>query len=150
MHDIPGKVIGVLLAFVMVVVATFAISVTTAEMLDRRSAFMVMCEFVDGVIDSRQITDSELRDFNAKIQSYGMTVDYTITREMRSVDPDPLNPGGYVRTYIPTDNNRVYNQGDHITLHVKSIGYSSSTALAHSLTNMFVEPFDETITARIR
>ena len=150
MHDIPGKLIGIILAFITVVVAPFVISVTTAEMLDRRAAFMAMCDFVDGVIDSRQITESELREFNATIQSFGMTMDYQITREMRSVDPDPLNPGSYVRTYIPTDNNMVYNQGDHITLRVKSIGYSSSTALAHSITNMFEEPFDETITARIR
>ena len=150
MHDIPGKFIGMLLAFILVVLGPFVISTTSVEMIDRRSAFMAMCEFVDGVIDSRQITEAELRAFNAEMQSFGMTMDYTITREMRSVDPDPLNPGEYVRTYIPTDNNYVYNQGDHITLHVWSIGYSSSTSLSHSITSMFVKPFDETITARIR
>lgn len=150
MHDIPGKMLGVFLAFVLIVVAPFVITVTTTEMLDRRAAYMTMCEFVDGVIDSREITDSELKEFNSKIQSYGMTMDYTITREMRSVDPDPINPGEYVRTYIPTEKNMKYNQGDHIILRVHALGYSSSSSLAHSLVGMFVEDFDETIVARIR
>lgn len=150
MHDIPGKIIGILIAFALLIVAPFVVTVTTTEMIDRRAAFMCMCDFVDGVIDSRQITENELREFHAELQSYGMTMDYTIIREVRSVDPDPLNPGNYVRTYIPTDDNMNYNQGDHIILHVKSLGYSSSTSLAHSIAGMYIKPFDETIVARIR
>ena len=150
MHDIPGKILGILVAFILLVVAPFVVTVTTNEMIDRRAAFMTMCDFVDGVIDSRAITENELREFNSELQSYGMTMDYTIMREMRSVDPDPLNPGDYVRTYIPTDDYMHYNQGDHIILHVKSLGYSSSSSLAHSLAGMYIDPFDETIVARIR
>lgn len=150
MHDIPGKVIGLFLAFFLAVVAPFAVTVTTTEMLNKRAAYMTMCDFVDGVVDSRKITDAELKEFNAKIQTYGMTMDYSVTREMRSVDPDPLAPGEYVRTYIPTSDWKTYNQGDHIVLRVRAIGYSSSVGLAHSLIGMFVEDFDETIVARIR
>lgn len=150
MHDIPGKVIGLIVAFFLVVVAPFVVTVTTTEMLNRRAAYMTMCDFVDGVVDSRQITDAELKEFNSKIQTYGMTMDYKITREIRSVDPDPLKPGNYVRTYIPTDEWQSYNQGDHIVLRVHALGYSSSVGLAHSLVGMFVGDFDETIVARIR
>lgn len=150
MHDIPGKVISLLVAFVLIVIAPFVVTVTSNEMIDRRAAFMTMSQFVDGVIDSRTITDQELKEFNAELQSYGMTMDYTIEREIRSVNPDPLNPGQYVRTYVPTDDTRKYNQGDHIILRVRSLGYSSSASLAHSIIGMFIEPFDETITARIR
>lgn len=151
MHDIPGKVIGIIVAFFLVVVAPFVVTVTTTEMLNRRAAYMTMCDFVDGVVDSRMITDAELKEFNAKIQTYGMTMDYTINREMRSVDPDPLSgSGNYIRTYIPTDNWKEYNQGDHIVLRVRAIGYSSSIGLAHSLVGMFIDDFDETVVARIR
>ena len=150
MHDIPGKVIGILLSFFLVVVAPFAVTVTTTEMLNRRDAYMTMCDFVDGVVDSRQITNAELKEFNAKIQTYGMTMDYSVTREIRSVDPDPINQGKYIRTYIPTSEWKTYNQGDHIVLRVRAIGYSSSVGLAHSLIGMFVDDFDETIVARIR
>lgn len=151
MHDIPGKVIGLFIAFFLIVVAPFVVTVTTTEMINRRAAYTTMCDFVDGVVDSRTITDAELKEFNAKIQTYGMTMDYTISREMRSVDPDPLiGSGAYVRTYIPNDNWKVYNQGDHIALRVRAIGYSSGTGLAHSLVGMFIDDFDETIVARIR
>lgn len=150
MHDIPGKVIGLFIAFFLVVVAPFVVTVTTSEMLNRRAAYMTMCEFVDSVVDSRQITDAELKEFNSKIQTYGMTMDYSITREIRSVDPDPLSTDGYIRTYIPTSENKVYNQGDHIVLRVRAIGYSTSSGLAHSLIGMFVDDFDETVVARIR
>lgn len=150
MHDIPGKIIGLIIAFVLLVVAPFTIAVTSSEMLDRRSAFMTMCQFVDGVIDSRTITTQELKEFNAELQSYGMTMDYTIQREIRTVNPDPLNSGEYVTTYTPASDIHHYNQGDHVILHVKSLGYSSSASLAHSILGMFIKPFDETITARVR
>lgn len=149
-NDLPGKIIGVLLAFVLCVITPFVTISNQNEMLDRRMIINNVTDFLDEVIDSRTVTDSALSELNVNLASYGIIVDYEITRYALSVDPDPVNPNTYTTNYIVTDDNRHYNKGDKISIRVYTVGYSSTQALAHKLTGMFVKDLDETITVRIR
>lgn len=149
MRDIPGKVIWVIVFF-MILISFYSITTSEVTMLDKRALYIDICDFVDGVVDSRQITESELREFNAKIASYGFTVDYTISRLVRSVNPDPLNSGEYVTTWIEVDDNMNYNQGDKIVVHVWQVGNTRSQNVLSGIISQWVPRFDEQVPARIR
>lgn len=151
MHDIPGKFIGLILAFVLTVIMPFVTVTVENEMVDRRLIINDVTNFIDEVVDSRQVTDAMLDELNVNLASYGMTVDYEITRYARSVNADPLKSNAdYYVTYVPQDDYRTFNKGDKISVHIYTVGYSSTETLSHRLTGMFVKDLEETITARIR
>lgn len=148
--DLPGKIIGILLAFVLCVIAPFVLINVQDEMLDRRMIINNVSDFIDEVIDSREITDTALKELNISLASYGITVDYEIKRYARTVDYDPISDSDYSVNYVLVTDNKHYEKGDKISIHVYTVGYSSTNALAHKLVGMFVRDLDETITARIR
>ena len=151
MHDIPGKFVGLILAFVLTVLMPFVVVTVENEMLDRRLIINDVTDFIDEVVDSRKVTDAMLEELNVSLASYGMTVDYEITHYARSINADPLNEGSdYYVTYVPQDDVTSYKKGDKISVRVYTVGYSSTESLVHKLTGMFIKDLDETITARIR
>lgn len=149
MRDIIGKALWIL-AFFYLLLVLFTITTAEDEMLDRRALFADMCNFVDGVVDSGEVTEAELRQFNADIATYGYTLDYEIERYIRSVDPDPLNPGEYIPTWIRADYTGHFNQGDKIVLHVWSIGQTPARTIARHLIPFYIEDFDRRVPARVR
>jgi phenylpyruvate tautomerase PptA (4-oxalocrotonate tautomerase family) len=150
MRDIPGTIIGLVLAFVLCVIMPFVNVTVQDEMLDRRYIVNDVTNFLDEVIDSREVTDAMLDELNVNLASYGMTVDYEIKHYKRSVNVDPLSSDDYYVTYIETDDIRNYEKGDKISVHVYTVGYSATQSVAHKLTQMFVKELDTTITARVR
>lgn len=150
MNDIPGKVIGMILAFVLVIVMPFVNVTVEQEMLDRRLIIDDVSAFIDEVIDSRNITDTMIDELNIRLASYGMTVDYEISRYRRSVNADPTSDSDYYVTYVQSDDVTNFDKGDKISIRVYTVGYSATETLAHRITGMFVSDLDTTITARIR
>ena len=150
-NDIPGKFIGLLLAFVLTVIMPFVTVTVENEMLDRRLIINDVANFIDEVVDSRSVTDSMIDDLNVKLASYGMSVDYDITHYQRSVNADPTSDNSdYYVTYVKVREDAEYHKGDKISVHVYTTSYSTTEALAHKLTGMFVKDLDKTITARVR
>lgn len=155
--DLPGKLIGLVLAFVLTVIMPFVTVTTENEMLDRRLIINDVTEFMDEVVDSRQITDAMLKELNSKLASYGMTCDYTIRRYARSVNLDPVSKSNdsdsvdsYYVTYVEQDDTNHWDKGDKIAVNIRVVSYSTTQALAHRLTHIFVRDMDTTLTARIR
>lgn len=149
-NDFPGKVLGIIIAFVLTVIVPFINTTVEQEMLDRRSIVMDVCNFMDEVVDSRQISDSMVRELNTRISSYGMTVDYTITHYRQSVNPDPVKAGEYYSNYVVVDNTEEWQRGDRIEVHVYTLGYSTAESMAHKITGMFISDLDRTFVSRIR
>lgn len=149
-NDLPGKFIGIVLAFVLTVIMPFVTVQVENEMMDRRMIINNVTDFIDEVIDSRNITDAMIDELNVSLASYGVTVNYEISRYARSVNSDPITDSNYYVTYLPQEDTTTFNKGDKISVRVYTVGYSSSGALAHKLTGMFVKDLDETITARVR
>ena len=150
MHDLPGKIIGIVIAFVLVVIMPFVNTTVEDEMLDRRAVIDDVRNFIDEVVDSRSVTDAMLDELNVNLASYGMTVDYEIKHYVRSVNADPTSDEDYYVTYVQSDNIRNYEKGDKISVRVYTVGYSATETLAHKLTGVFMRDLDETITARVR
>lgn len=149
-NDIPGKILGIILAFVLAIIVPFVTVTVSNEMLDRRLIITDVTNFIDEVVDSRNVTDGMIDELNVKLSQYGMSVDYEITRYKRSVNVDPKNKGDYAVTYIKDEVTATYNKGDKISVRVYTTSYSATEALSHKITGMFVKDLDTTITARIR
>ena len=149
-NDIPGKFIGILLAFVLTVVVPFVNTTVEQELLDRRSVIMDVTNFIDEVVDSRQITDAMLRELNTSRASYGTSVNYTVTHYRRTVNPDPLDTSKYYTNYVVVDSSEPWQKGDRISVRVESVANSLTETISHKLAGLFVPKLDRTITARIR
>ena len=149
-NDIPGKFIGILLAFVLTVVVPFVNTTVEQELLDRRSVIMDVTNFIDEVVDSRQITDAMLRELNTSLASYGTSVNYTVTHYRRTVNPDPLDTSKYYTNYVVVDSSEPWQKGDRISVRVESVANSLTETISHKLAGLFVPKLDRTITARIR
>lgn len=149
MHDIPGKVLWIIV-LIAVLIEFFGITSTESTMLDKRALYIDICDFVDGVVDSRQITEPELKEFEARIASYGFSVDYEIRHLVRQDTPDPMSVSGYTTVWTEVDNTTTYMQGDKIIVHVWSLGNTRNQNIMSSVSSIWVKPFDETVPARIR
>lgn len=148
--DIIGKFLGILLIFMLLVLAPFIEYSAQKESMDSRAIVSVVNNFIDEVVDSREITDNMLKQLNSDLASYSVMVDYEIIREKRVIDPDPLNPGEYYPSLVVADDNRHYEQGDHITVRVYAVGTTASATIAYKLAHVVTPKLDYTFSARVR
>ena len=149
-NDLPGKFIGIIIAFILTIVMPFVNISVEDELINRRLIVTDICSFIDEVVDSRSITDAMLKDLNVSLAQYGSTVDYEITRYVKSVNVDPTSTADFYVSYIQNDDTTLFNKGDKISVRVFTHGYSASGYLAHKLTGVFIPNLNTTITARIR
>ena len=148
--DIPGKVIGLGLAFVLCVLMPFITVSVEQEMLERRLVVSDVSDFIDSVVDSRKVIDSELESLNLALASYGMRVSYDIKRYRATVNPDPVHTDDFSVTYVLADDTTNYDQGDKISVHVYAIGTSTSINISRRIAGVFIKDCDVTLTARVR
>lgn len=150
MSDIFGRVFGVLLAFILLFVCPFMWVTLSNEMVARRTIMNEMQSFIDETIDSKQITDSQLEDFYLGISGLGPVCDVDIERYVRTVDPDPLNPGQVYVTYVYTDDWRTFNQGDKVKVRVTSIGWTGAERFLRSSIGTWLPRIDYSFAGRVR
>lgn len=74
--------------------------------------------FIDKVIDTREMSEDTIADFNLALASCSSTFSYKILHEEIVTNP---NEGGTVTTWIYTDNLEDWNSGDLITVEVKQV-----------------------------
>lgn len=74
--------------------------------------------FIDKVIDTREMSEDTIADFNLALASCSSTFSYKVLHEEIVTNP---NEGGTVTTWIYTDNLEDWNSGDLITVEVKQV-----------------------------
>ena len=150
MSDIFGKVLGTMLAFILLFFAPFTMVTLSNEMVARRTIMNEMQSFIDEVIDTRAVTDKQLEDLYLGISGLGPICDVEVNRYVRVVDPDPINQGKIYTTYVYSENNKEYNQGDKVQLRVHAIGDTSAARILRPIIGAWIDPIDYTFTARVR
>ena len=150
MTDIFGRVFGVILAFILLFIAPFTMVTLSQEMVARRTILNEMQSFIDETIDSRQVTDQQLEDFYLGISGLGPIVDVEISRYVRTVDLDPVEEGEIYVTYVYSEDNRTYNQGDKVSVRVHAIGYTGTQKFLRAITGLFLPQIDYTLAGRVR
>lgn len=150
MTDVFGKILATLLCFIMLFVMPFTWVTLSNEMVARRTIMNEMQSFIDETIDSRQITDAQIEDFYLGISGLGPVCAVEIERYVRTVDPDPMNPGEVRVTYVFTENNRTFSQGDKVKVRVHAISYTGAERLLRSTVGLWLPTIDYTFAGRVR
>lgn len=126
--SIPSLILSVIVVFVgLIVMPLYYISVVQWRN-DYETIHNEARNLVDKIIDTREYTDVMEEDFNLAIATLNNTFTAKVTREVKVVNPD--SAGGTYTTYIVTDDNDEYAQGDFVTVTVEQVGVSPWQALS--------------------
>jgi len=97
MTDIIGKLIAIIIAFILIVIFPFTVMTIDSDMKVRMRVENEVQRAIDEIIDSRQYSKSQIEDLNLSLAGLGPTFDVEVERYVRTIDPDPDQPG---KTYI--------------------------------------------------
>ena len=148
MTDVINKILGAVLAFVLLAGAPLVINSMNKDLTMNRSVLNEMTNFVDKVTDNGRLSAQDLADFYVGVSSHGMTVDATVSRYMKVVTPD--GKGGTISSYMLVDDNTRWNQGDIIQVRVQAIDYSGAQRMQNRLLRLNPTKFDQTLAGMIR
>lgn len=107
-------------------------------------------DFVDGVIDSGQITDQMRADYNMALASHQIIYAAQIYRQVKVVNPDPINSGQTITSWVVVDDSSTFNTGDRITVICEPVSVGPYQAIAQMLLSLPADSNKIQISARVR
>lgn len=150
MTDVFGKVLSLILAFVLLIIGPLTITLMMDEVQDRRTAMNEVSNFISEVADTRTLTDSQLENFYIGLSATSLNVDADIVKYVKIINPDPKNPGSTYTTYMATESLSEWKQGDVIKVTVKSVAANRVTAFVQNVVGMLLPEFEYTEAGRVR
>lgn len=123
MSGFLSRVISLVLAFIMLIIAPLLYSYSISEMENRRLLLNEVNQFLDKVTDKGEITEDDLTEFYLEVSSYGMVIKPTVKRLVRTT---VITPEGKTKTtYIAADDIYSLNQRDVVQVTLKEISASN-------------------------
>lgn len=119
MHGFLSRVVGLILAFLLLVVAPLLNTYGTQEMENRMETLNDVSEFLDKVTDKGEITEDDLNEFYLAAESHGMTLDVKVERLVKTATL--LDDGTVSTTYIVADDYHNLNVGDIVKVQLEEI-----------------------------
>jgi hypothetical protein len=150
MNDIAGKVISLIICFIMLIAAPLTLVSVSEDMTSRRSVLNEVSNFIDEVVDTKTISDDRLADFNLGIASHGLLLNVTVKREKRVTNPDPDSEGKTYTRYLPVTNIYDYQTGDIVKVEIRQLGYNGRQRFIQRLTRLRTPPLNFSLAGRVR
>lgn len=156
MSDIISKVIGVLLAFVLLILAPMTISRAADDAAMKRLVLNEVTNFIDKVTDKGDITAADYNDLVLGINAHGGSFDVSVIRYVRMTVKDNINAANGVKTIYSAADEKVgsgtvsLDIGDSVQVRVEQIGKTKGQSLLQSLLKVFEEPFGFTLAGTVR
>ena len=105
MKDIVGSVFALFVAFLLLAL-TPLYYISTIQWAKSETMILTSARnLIDEVIDTRKLDDAALKEFNLNIAANSEYYTTNIIRQVRAVNPDPLNPGSTYTSYVTVDDN---------------------------------------------
>jgi hypothetical protein len=149
-QSIPSTVIMIIL----LCVGLFILPLYYVSVIQWRNDYEIVyneCRnLTDRIIDTRQFTEEMEEDFNLAIAATNNTFTATVVREVKIVNPDPNNPGQTYTSYMVTEENREFKQGDLVTVTIEQVGLSPLQAISSRLMGLSYYNSPVSYTARVR
>lgn len=123
-NSIVANVLGVIILFLsLIVLPTYFIGIINWRD-DMNTCQTAARNFVDMVIDNKQITDKAQSDLNLSLASCSSTFTYQYFREEKTTNPD--GHGGSITTwnYVEVSPDTVWRSGDICTIVITQEGLS--------------------------
>lgn len=148
MSDIINKIIGVILAFMILVFGPLCVVTLTQDLSMQRGVMNAMEILIDKTTSTGVIEDKQLEQFYLDVSSFGYAIDSEIKRYVPVYNPD--ENGNMHISYMPSNNNRVYSSGDIIQVTCKAIDWSGPQKMLRAMLRLSQSKFDVTMANRIR
>lgn len=135
MSDFINKIITVILAFTMLVVAPLLISYKSDNMLARRSIMNDVEVFIDKVQDNINLTEDDLNNLYINCNSHGLTVDVTVRRLIAAAIYDDSSDVAQTNYFAVDDMESLTNMnaGDIVQVTVKEVTMSTSRKATYAI-----------------
>ena len=117
-NSLTGLIMGIVVVFLSMFVLPLYFIGCVQWRDDMNTVQNSTRNFIDKVIDTRELSEDTVADFNLALASCSSTFSYTIYHEEIVTNP---NGGSTLTTWIYTDNMVDWNQGDFITVEVKQV-----------------------------
>lgn len=136
MTDYMNKIISVILAFVMLVVAPLVISYQTTDMLAKRAILNDVTAFIDKAQDTYQIDEDDLNKLYMQCNSHGISVDVKVKRLIRTAvtkNDNHGNPAAKTVYYAvdALDDLKNLNPGDTVQVNVSELATTPGHQLVY-------------------
>lgn len=148
--DIIGTVMSIILVFLMLMVTPLYYIGIIQWASSESAARAYTRNLVDEVIDTRELKVETLQDYNLSMASLSDYYNTTVMRQVKVVNPDPLNPGQTYSSYQVVDDIYNYNQGDLIVVKVEPLGKNMFQIIARSMLGLSMSPNGFTFPGRVR
>ncbi len=110
MHGFLSRIVGLILAFLMLIIAPLINAYGVQEMEDKVELLNDVSEFLDKQTDKGGITDEDMDQFYVNVQSHGMILDVKVDRLVKTATES--GDGTIHTTYIAADDNTILNKHD--------------------------------------
>lgn len=147
MTDIFNKILGVLLAFVILAGGPLIMNTMTKELTMKREVLNEMSQLINKVTDNGRLSDLDKSNFYFAIASHGEPLDARIRRYIKVVNPD--GAGGTHVTYMLTDNISTWEPGDIIQVQVQAVDYTGAERIEYMLLHLSPPKFEETLSGMV-
>lgn len=150
MYGIMNKILGIIVAFVLVIF--MLANVMVADQLQaRRSIVAEVTNFIDEITDSAAMDDQHIADLYLACNAYGPICDVQVLRYTRVVNPVPgSSPPRSRVSYVPVDKTDTWNQGDICQVTVKEVGMTGLSYFLYNSLGLHMAPVDFTLAGRVR
>lgn len=149
MYGIVNKILGILLAFVLLLI--MLANVMVADQLQaRRSIVSEVTVFIDEVTDTGTLTEKQYQDLMMACNAYGPICNVEVQRYVRIVNPLPGHPGETYTTYALTNDIWHWNQGDLCKVVVDEAGYTGMSYFLYTTIGLVMQRVDFQLTGRVR
>lgn len=158
MADTISKVIGVLLAFALLVIAPLTITRMTEDMAAKRLILNEVTQFIDKVTDKGSVSASDMDDLMIGVNSYGGTFNVMVTRYIPVAVRDNVS-GAVKTTYVVSDDNinslsgsgMVYLEpGDAVQVRVEGISLTKGQSFIRAVLRVYERQFEFTLAGIVR
>lgn len=150
LKDILGSIFSIVTAILILFVGPmYDISIIQWARAESE-AMAYTRNLIDEVIDTRQFTKDTYEDYSLNLASTSGYFDFTVTRKVKCVMPDPVNVGQTYTTYIVVDDISTYNQGDIFIVKVSAVGHNMFQTLSSSLLGLNLDSEGFTLAGRVR
>lgn len=136
MRNVVGNIIAVMAIFLLVYVTPLYYTGIVEWAKASVEALSYTRDLIDGVIDTRELTDDMLNDYAISMASTAEYYRYEVIRKEKCIMPDPITPGQTYSTYIVVDDISKFNQGDKVIVKVEPAGSNIFQTLSTRLMHM--------------
>lgn len=143
--SIAGLAVSIFTIFLsLVVIPIYFMSIITFYQ-DVNRCQTAARNFVDTVIDNRQISDATMAELNINLAAVTTNVHATVYRETRVIDPDDTDGTTVKWVYTQFDGDTVWKQGDLVTIVIEQ----ESPNLLQNISSIFLGSSYNSISIRL-